>query len=169
MRDIQGRYFNMMTNFVFLGSLCVLFLGAASFVFAQGGPSKNMQAENAKLHEEMQRHQKNFLENLKKMDPNAYEKQKRNIEAQDKLSQIVQSFREKKIDTDNAFRQMYPLVKELSQDDIKGLEERIKRLKLHLGELEKFKQNPDLLIRKRIDQMLGKGDPASDPSMMIPY
>jgi len=118
-----------------------------------------------KMRQDMENRQEKELEMLKKTNPQLYQKKKNDIENKAKIKAIVASFREGKISSSQAESQLSPLVKQQMQDYIKSLDDRIARLQKKLDFYKKAKVNPDLLIKKRIDELLGKSKPSPEDFM----
>jgi hypothetical protein len=117
---------------------------------------EQMRQQMEKMRQESEQRQEQALENLKKVNPQAYEKQKARQEQQSKISEILQSFRNQKIDAASAERQLYPLIKARVEGELVGIDIRISQVKKQLKELEQAKNNPDSLVKKSIDQLLGR-------------
>lgn len=110
---------------------------------------------------EMEQRQKEWqeqeLEFLKRQNPQEYEKRKKIDARQEKIAEIVNSWRENRIALTEAERQLYPLVKEDLQDYLSSLDSEITRLEKRSDFLKKVKKDPAILIQKHIGQLLGKG------------
>ena len=146
------------------------FLFLPGFVFSQHKPptdTEKMQQKQKmdKMRQDIEKHHQDELETLKKTNPQLYQKKKNDIENKAKIKAIVASFREGKISSSQAESQLSPLVKQQMQDYIKSLDDRIARLQKKLDFYKKAKVNPDLLIKKRIDELLGKSKPSPEDFM----
>ena len=95
-------------------------------------------------------------EELKRKNPQLYKESQEASERQAKISAIVTAFRKGEISSYYAENQLNPLLKQEIEDDINGLESKIASLEKKLESLKEAKTNPEPLIKKRIDQMLGK-------------
>jgi vacuolar-type H+-ATPase subunit I/STV1 len=143
--------------------LSLILLSSNTFVFAQKPPSpEQMQKETEKMRREIDKIQQQELERLKKENPEAYQQRKDALDIQAKINEIVSSFRSGKISASQAESQLYPLVKSSLQDSINNLGAQIERLEKKLESLKKAKANPDLLVKKRIDELLGRSMPSPD-------
>lgn len=139
-------------------SLMLLF--SSGLVFAQQPPSpEKMQQEMERMRQEDEQRQQELLERLKKDNPQAYQQRKDSLDRQAKINAIVSSFQTGKISDAQAENQLYPLIKQEVEDYINNSEARIKVLEKQLANLQKAKDNPDFLIKKRINEMLGKSMP----------
>lgn len=105
--------------------------------------------------------QQEELERLKNIDPKLYEQRKKDLERQAKINAILNDFHQGKLTDGQSESQLFPLVKEELDLEIRGLGDKIKRLEKQLVFMRSAKQNPDVLIKKRIGQMMGR--PITDP------
>jgi len=140
------------------------------FGFTQepSGPNiQELQKQQEKIRQEADKMQQNELELLKKQDPQLYKERKLAIDTQAKIQAILSSYSQGKIPAAEAERQIYPYVKQQMQPYIDGLDTYIARLEKKLTILKKARINPDILIKQRIDQMLGKAP--INPEDMIYY
>lgn len=104
-------------------------------------------------------HEKNpqdELERLKKTNPKLYEQRQRELERQTKINAILKEFREGKLTDAQSEGQLFPLIKEELGPKISALDDKIKRLEKQLVFMRSAKQNPDVLIKERIGQLLGR-------------
>lgn len=134
--------------------ICLILLFFSGIIFAQQPPSPVVK---------MQREMQGVRQEKENSKP--YKQRQDVLENQTKINAIVVAFREGKISSFQAESQLSPLVKQEMQDDINNLESRIARLEKELEFLKRAKANPDLLIKERIDQMLGKAMPTPDELM----
>jgi septal ring factor EnvC (AmiA/AmiB activator) len=147
-------------NFIFAFTL--LFFPVCIFAQQPAKPAsvEERQKEMEKQYQEMKNKQEKMqeeqLERLKRQNPQLYKERKAALDNQAKIDSIVFSFRQGKISASEAERQLYPLIKESMQGEIDVLPKNIERLEKQLEFLKKTQKNPDLLIKKRIDEMLGK-------------
>lgn len=129
------------------------------FGFTQepSGPNiQELQKQQEKIRQEADKMQQKELEFLKEQDPQLYKERKLAIDTQSKIEAILSSYSQGKISAIEAERQIYPYVKQSMQPYIDGLGTYIERLEKKLTILKKARSNPDILIKQRIDQMLGK-------------
>ena len=151
-------------NLIFIFAL--LFIPVLVFSQQQQPPgSEKMRQDMGKMRQEMGKRQQDELEMLKKVNPQLYQQRKNSIDAQAKINAIVASFREGKISSSQAESQLSPLVKQDMQTYINDLDNKIKRLEKKLDFYKKAKANPSLLIKKRIDELLGKSMPRLEDFM----
>jgi GTP1/Obg family GTP-binding protein len=137
-------------------------------IFAQKQPQSPLEGINSSEIKKMEAREKEYLETLKKEDPRAYEKAASQMRRQKKIAKIIQDYYEKLISSVEAQSRLYPLVKENMQDRIANIDNDIEMLKEKLSDLEKAKKNPDFLIQKQIDQMLGNVN-LKDSGLTIEY
>lgn len=118
---------------------------------------ERMREEHERMAEEIKKREMEELERLRATDPELYEKRKRQIEINERIEEIVISFREGRISEAAAVKQLYPLMREQTReyiDDYLKLE--IERLDKRLDFLKRVEKDPDILIQRRINQILGK-------------
>lgn len=96
------------------------------------------------------------LEHLKETNPRLYEQRKNDFERQAKISAILKEFREGKLTAAQSQNQLFPLIREEQGPEISRLDDRIKRLEKQLAFMRSAKQNPDVLIKKRIEKLMGR-------------
>ena len=156
---------------VFLSMAMVLV--TAPLVLADQVPSKppspeEMQKQMEKMRQDAERMQQQELERLRQIDPKMYEARKSAMDRQAKIGAIVKAFYTKSISAESAESQLTPLIRQDVQAEVAAIPTQIQRLEKRLDFLRKARANPDLLIKKRVDQMLGRGGPPS-PDDMGPY
>jgi hypothetical protein len=127
------------------------------------------QQEFKRIQEEARKREAQELERLKETAPQLYEVRKNAIERQAKLQAILSDFQQSKLTTEQAESQLLPLVKADMRPELEGLNERISRLKQQLAFLEKAKQDPGLLVRRRVGMMLGKQQSGPEESLGFGY
>ena len=98
------------------------------------------------------------LERLKRENPQAYEQRKAALEREQKMQAVVTAFYQGTLSGDEAERRLTPLVKKQLEEEgaLSSLSARIERLEDKLAFLKKAQKNPNLLVKQRIEQMLGK-------------
>lgn len=124
--------------------------------------AEKMQQHLEGMRAEFEKQEIQRLEELKKRDPKAYEQQKAQYDRQKKISQLLQAYHDRKLSDSSAAQQLYPLIKADVNEEAKSIDERIEQAKQYLTDLQEIKRNPELLIKRRIDRLLGKGDPGRD-------
>jgi biopolymer transport protein ExbD len=117
---------------------------------------EKIKQEQVMIKKEQERIRNEELEFLKTNDPQEYKKRKDTYERQDKINQILDSFRKGSISSKQAEQSLYPLVKDDMQGYISTLDTQIEHLEKRLDSLKKAKRDPNMLIKERINQMLGK-------------
>ena len=126
---------------------------------------QRMERERKQMEETIKKQQQEDLERLRKEDPNMYKQMKASLDRSAKIEKIISLFAQGKISDSAAEKKLYPLVKQDMQSYIDNLEETITRLENKLNSLKKAKRNPGFLIKKRIDEMLGRTTPSPDDFM----
>lgn len=121
--------------------------------------------ETEKMLKEMEKMQQQQLETLKKNNPEAYNQQKKTLDDQQKISAILSSFQNKSISADVAEKQLYPLLKNSPEFSTETIDSQIAQTEKKLNSLKKIRTNPDIAVKKRIDQMLGKTMPSPEDMM----
>lgn len=156
-------------------SLCIFILPIAAYAQRASGEAKaiieedlKMQKEMKKMQEQMEKEQLQMLAELKKIDPEQYKKQKAEYDRQKKVTRVLEAYHEKKITESSAERQLYPLVKEEVAGELLYMDERIKKAQEYLHQQQEYKRRPETLIRKRIDQMLGRVNPEDSMDILLP-
>lgn len=80
-------------------------------------------------------------------------------ELQKKIDVIVYAYQRGSLSGQEAAQDLYPLVKQEVEGKLQGLDEQVANLEKELEALKKAKSNPDLLVKKRIDELLGRATP----------
>lgn len=113
--------------------------------------------------------QQEALERLREKNPQAYQEQKAAIDRQSKIQEITGLYFEGKFPLPEAKAALSPLVKEQLQDEgvFSNLDKRIQRLEEQLALLKKSKEQPELLVEERINQLLGR--PSSGHSAAVGF
>jgi hypothetical protein len=139
---------------------------------AQKGPSGNpekYQQEFKRMQEEMRKLQEQELEQLKQTSPQLYQERKVAIERQTKLQAILSDFQAGKLTAEQSESQLFPLMKAEMRPELEGLNEGIARIERQLAFLKKAKQDPNLLVRRRVGMMLGKQQPEPEELFGLGY
>lgn len=127
-----------------------------------GADQEAAQRSMEQFQQEMEKTQMQYLEQMKKSSPKEYEKMKAAMDRQKQIAQIVAAFRKGSLPEADARRRLYPLVEEQTQDEIRRLPEEIKRLEKRVGELKVFQSDHSMLVKKRMDELLGKLFPTAE-------
>ena len=168
----------MRNPFLWTAVLCLVLLGAAQAEeppkkgrppeIAEKGPSgvpamdvEKLQEQMRQSQQQMEKQQQEELERLKKMDPKGYESQKKQVEQQAQINQVLSAYQQKTISAEEAERKLTPLIRQQVQEETAGLDGQIKMLEKKLANLKQAKGNPSGLVKKRVDQMLGRGGPTN--------
>lgn len=126
-------------------------------------------ADQEKVRESMVRQQGQILANLKETDPEEYARQKIIFERSEQIVSILKRFHNKEIDDARAQKELSPLVQQEVEEQMRTIDQQISNAEKYLSELNEIKSNPNLLVQKRIERMLGqtKIEPGSIPFMPI--
>lgn len=142
-------------------SVGMMVVSVSGVCFAQDSKE---QAAPAGFQKAFSQSQREALERLREKDPEAYQRQKAALDRQNKIQEIVGLYFEGKFPLIEAKAALSPLVKEQLRDGgvFSNLDKRIQRLEEQLAFLKNAKNQPELLVEERINQLLGR--PASGPS-----
>jgi polyhydroxyalkanoate synthesis regulator phasin len=91
------------------------------------------------------------FEELKKTDPDAYKQIKEEIELSEKIADIVDSFKEGKINKDAARKRLRPLVKKSLRYRLGYIDDEIKQTMQRLRYLKRIKKEPSILVEDEIE------------------
>lgn len=146
-----------------LTALLFMTTGAARAEEPPKPPSpEEMSRQMEKTQQEMKKLQEQEMEQLKKTSPEQYQKRKSSLELQQQINSILTAFQQGTLSAADAERKLTPLVRQLIEDQTKQLGTEIGRLEKKLDSLRKAKANPDLLVKKQVDMLLGRVSPTSD-------
>lgn len=136
-------------------SVGMMFFGVSGACFAEDSKE---QAPPADFRKAFGQAQQEALERLQEKDPQAYQRQKAVLDRQNKIQEIVGLYFEGKFPLVEAKAALSPLVKQQMQEEhvFNNLEARIQRLEEKLDFLRKAKDQPELLVEERVNQVLGK-------------
>lgn len=137
-----------------------LFFISTNLIYAQEIPSpEELAREDERIRKEMEDMQKQELETLKEIDPQAYERRLKGIERGKKINEIVSLYNHKEITESAARSKLQPLVEEEVSEYLESFDSQIERLEKRLDYLKRIKNNPSELIEKKMDRYLGKTGP----------
>lgn len=136
----------------------ILFLGFVLFLCIQMGRQDSYSQEDIMLEE--------WLETLKKEDPQGYQEEVDYHKRKKKIGGIIKSFNEGNIGLSEAKHQLYPLIKEELEDFILGLDEVIDNLEKRVDFLKKAKRTPDIIIKNYINNLLGQEGESYDVHLL---
>ncbi len=122
-----------------------------------------MQQELEQMEAEGRRMEEEHLAQLQQMDPELYQQEKGRMERQRKIEALVAQVHAGTLSATQAERKLSPLVQQDLQVELTTLPDRISQLEEHLTFLRRVQKDPDLLIRQRIDQLLGRTSELSPP------
>lgn len=137
-----------------------------------GGPPmdlERMQEDMSKVQKEMEKLQKEQLDLLKEQSPDAYESQKKMRDRQVQISQVLAAYNQKTITAEDAERKLTPLIRQEFQEQQGGLDQQIKLLEKKLASLKEARANQSAQVKKRVDQMLGRGGPPSAEELPVAF
>lgn len=115
-----------------------------------------------KAQEEAEQRRKQDLERLKELNPEAYQAQLKAQERQAQIGQVMSAYQQQKITAEDAERRLTPLIRQEVQQELAGLDDQIRMTEKKLAALRRAKGNPNALVKKRVDQMLGRSMPSPD-------
>lgn len=146
----------LMPIFVIFLSLC--FIGGifAQMPAAPGQPKSKEGYDFKKLEAERKKAEEKHLEMVKQQNPQLYEQMMKQRKAQDEISRVINNYYQKTISYEAAKAKLYPLVKESLQGRLANMDNEINLLENKLNALKKAKKDPDYLISREVDRMLGK-------------
>lgn len=147
-------------------SASIIVYSISGLCFAQ---ESKEQAPPADFQKAFSQAQQEALERLREKDPQAYQRQKAALDRQNKIQEIAGLYFEGKFPLIEAKAALSPLVKEQMQEEgvFSNLEARIQRLEEQLAFLKKSKEQPELLVEERINQLLGR--PSSGHSAAVGF
>ncbi len=123
---------------------------------------KKVQLQNTRIKAQNEAIGNQIGRTLKESDPKFYAAYEKQESESRQARQTIKDFREGKIDEETARRQLRPYVKNESSVFIKNIDKTIAQSEKRLADLKRMRDDPDLLIDRRVDAMLGKGqDPAA--------
>ncbi|MBU4473338.1 MAG: hypothetical protein KJ842_04200 [Candidatus Omnitrophica bacterium] len=123
---------------------------------APGQPKSKEEFDFKKFEAERKKAEEKSLEMLKQQNPQMYEQMMKQRKAQEGISRVINDYYQKTISYEAAKAKLYPLVKESLQGRLANLDNEINLLEKKLSELKKAKKDPDYLIGRQIDRILGK-------------
>ena len=115
-----------------------------------------------KKNEEFQRRE---MERIEAEHPDLYESRKAVEARQKRISEIATSFHQNTISAQEAEQQLTPLIKEELRSEISQLDRKISALEKKLDFLKQAKRDPNLLVEKRMDELLGQTMPSPEELM----
>ncbi len=119
---------------------------------------KNL-GEIQRKNEEMQSRE---LERLQQDYPAIYETRKTADARRNKISAVVAAFHQNKISAQETEQKLIPLMREELREQINQMDQKISALEKHLAFLKKAKQDPHLLVEKKINELLGLTPPTPE-------
>jgi hypothetical protein len=153
--------------------ICGLLVLSPGFVFAKTNKVVSSQQDLTrgaeKIMREAQASQERKMQELKKTDPKLYKEKMQQIDNGKEISEILASFRQGKISEEKAERALYPLVQDNMKSSLDGIDSRIATLKKKLKDLQKIKDDPSILVKKRVNQLLGREPVSYDDPLLSPY
>ena len=133
--------------------LLTVFLCAYAQTESPSGGSPSIEA----LRRQQKERQRQFLQELKNKDINAYNKEVQRIKREEAKQKIIDDYREGKINLAAARQALLPLVKEEVNltDELKTIEIQLERFQQQIQRMKKLKDNPNLIIQNKVDTYLG--------------
>ena len=100
------------------------------------------------------------MRRLMQQPPQMSEQEKTAMEREKKIGVIMNAYHQRALSAQEAERDLFPLIKQsIQQRELQGLEFQIQELEKQLEFLKKAKSDPDVLVKKRIDELLGRSGP----------
>jgi len=110
---------------------------------------RGLQAGPRKLQDEM-------IEQLERTNPQAAARLRQRRDEQGKIDAIVRDYRSGRLEEDDARSQLAPLVADDAENDARRIDERLRQLQAKVDFLKRAREDHDLLVRRRVDLLLGK-------------
>jgi hypothetical protein len=126
---------------------------------------QKIQKDAEKMKQQMENMQQEQLEFLKKLNPQAYQQSKAAYDRAKQIDAVISLLRQGKISSSDAERQLYPLIKEDLRSIVNSMDQKISDLEKKLDYCRKVRSNPEILVKKRIDELLGKSLPNPEDVM----
>lgn len=142
--------------FIFLFVSLFPIINFAQQAEVSNNATANMEKEAERIRQDAAKAQQQELESLKRKDPKLYQERKESLDRQVEINNILVFLNGGNITATQAEKELYPLVKKDVQSYIANLGNEITRLEKKLQFLKDVKRDPDILIDKRIKQLLGK-------------
>ena len=149
------------------GLLLIVFILSAPTPAAEAetngpGPEFGTPEEQVKkVNEQIRKQREEMLQRMKEVSPDIYQQTLKMQERQERIDKILEAFRQNTLSAEDAERRLAPLVREEIREQAAAQNEEIRRLENRLSQLRQAKDNPEKLVKKRVDQMLGRGGPPS--------
>jgi hypothetical protein len=119
-------------------------------------------AAGSQTPEEAQQQFEQYLESLKTTDPDAYLRLKLRMDRQQAIGQILSAFQQQQLDVAAAEQRLRPLVRDEVALELASANPAIASAKRLVEQLEAVKRDPDLLVQRRLDQLLGRAQAAPE-------
>lgn len=126
---------------------------------APGGKDAKAEAQMRRLHKEQEEALRRQMEQIKRADPQAHAELEKAQKRRQRIDAVLARLRAGEIDVDKAEKELFPLVKAETAYEVSTLEERVRRLEKQLAELRGFQKDPDALVRRRVEELIGKRVP----------
>jgi hypothetical protein len=96
------------------------------------------------------------LQQMSHSEPELYQQSKEAMTRQLQINEIVSAYSAGSLSEGQAQQQLYPLIQQDVITELPMLEEKIIQTQKKLVALQDARSNPESLVRKRIDELLGK-------------
>jgi len=115
-----------------------------------------------KFQEEMRRGREKMLEDLKQSNPEAYERMKKAEARNTEIRDILEKHRAGDLSEGEARKRLLPLTKDEMKPWLERLDECVQRMEKRLEFAKKVQKDPELLERRQVDALRGKGEEAGE-------
>ena len=103
------------------------------------------------------------MEQLKSLDPEQYARRKAAQDRQQEINRIVGAYQAGRLTADAAETQLRRFVVVQVAEQLAVLDYEIAQTTQRLHDLQEDKRDPERLMRRRIDRLLGRATPAQSP------
>jgi len=109
------------------------------------------------------------MEKLKNVNPPEYKKQRVAFDRLEKIKMIAAQFKRNQITEKAAASALFTLVEQAVQPEMADLDDRITKAEKKLVFLKQSRNNPELLVQRRIEELLGKrqAEPDDLPALLM--
>ena len=104
------------------------------------------------------------LQQLKAVNPEAYEVARQRLERQRQMQDVVQAYREQKLSPRQAEEQLWALVRQEVEMERADAETHLRVLRERLAELELVMKDPQRAVQQRVDRLMGKTTEQDSPA-----
>ena len=113
------------------------------------------EAEAKRLREESQKNQRDQLEKLRTVNPEAYRTSKKLFDRMTAMNNVVNAYNAGTLDEAVARKQLTPLVKEEAAETLAVIDERIAGLQQTMQDMQQLKKDQEAWVKRQVDLRLG--------------